>query len=216
MSSNHSATLAVEGNIVLGEGGDISDEENVVYENAPPQSEEESGHDEESVDKNAPTQLSQVTPYNLIMSFGRQVIWHWNKRKQRIEHEYAIAGWALCIMEDVRKDVQEQLMGTHCDAIEKVVGRLHMLPCPNTNPEVSSMSLPDIIDTFWNEFKVFQNCTHPYHEPSCWATYDATKGNSYLWHEKYSIPYKSVLGFVACRVTSKLCEIGPARGAGAE
>jgi hypothetical protein len=35
------------------------------------------------------------------MSFGRQVIWHWNKRKQRIEHEYAISGWALCIIKDV-------------------------------------------------------------------------------------------------------------------
>jgi hypothetical protein len=35
------------------------------------------------------------------MSFERQVIWHWNKHKQRIEHKYAIAGWALCVMEDV-------------------------------------------------------------------------------------------------------------------
>ena len=64
-----------------------------------------------------------------------------------------------------------------------------MPPFPNTNPAVSSMSLHDIIDTFWNEFKAFQNCTHPYHEPSRWETYDATKGNSYLWHEKYSIPF---------------------------
>ncbi len=30
------SNLTQEGNIVLGEGGDISDEENVVYENAPP------------------------------------------------------------------------------------------------------------------------------------------------------------------------------------
>jgi hypothetical protein len=82
------------------------------------------------------------------MSFGRHVIWHWNKRKQRIEHEYAIAGWALCIMKDVQKDVQEQLTGMRRDAIEKVVNRLHMPPCPNTNPAVSSMSLPYIIDTF--------------------------------------------------------------------
>jgi hypothetical protein len=113
--------LTKEGNIVLGEGGDTSDEENVVYENLPPNSEEESNNDEESIDKDAPTQLSQVTPYNLIMSFEHQVIWHWNKHKQCIEHKYAIAGWALCIMEDVQKDVQERLTGTHRDAIEKVV-----------------------------------------------------------------------------------------------
>jgi hypothetical protein len=89
------------------EGGDTSDEEDVVNENAPPNSEEKSDNDEESIDEDAPTQLSQVTPYNLIMSFGRQVIWHWNKRKQCIEHEYAISGWALCIIEDVQKDVLE-------------------------------------------------------------------------------------------------------------
>jgi hypothetical protein len=99
------SNLTQEGNIVLGERGDISDEENVVYENAPPQSKEESNHDEESIDKDAPTQLSQVTPYNSIMSFGRQVIWHWSKHKQCIKHKYAIAGWALCVMDDVRKDV---------------------------------------------------------------------------------------------------------------
>jgi hypothetical protein len=76
--------LTQEGNIVLGEGSDISDEKNVVFENALPPSEEESNHDKESIDKDTHTQLSQVTPYNSIMSFGRQVIWHWNKCKQRI------------------------------------------------------------------------------------------------------------------------------------
>ncbi len=58
-------------------------------------------------------------------------------------------------MEDVQKDVQEGLMGMHRDAIEKVVSRLHMPLCPNTNPAVSFMSLHNIIDTFWNEFKAF-------------------------------------------------------------
>jgi hypothetical protein len=106
-----------------------------------------------------------------------------------------------------REDVQERLTGTHC---KKVVSRLHMPPCPTTNQTVSPLSMPNIVDTFWNEFKAFQNCTHPYHEPSCWATYNATKGDSYLWQEKYSISYTLVLGFMACRVTSKLCGIGPA------
>jgi hypothetical protein len=69
------SNLTKEGNIVLGGGGDISDEENVVYENASPHSKEESNYDEESIDKDAPTQLSQVTPYNSIMSFRHQVIW---------------------------------------------------------------------------------------------------------------------------------------------
>ncbi len=73
------------------------------------------------------------------------------------------------------------------------------------------MSDAEIIDTFWNEFKAFQNCDRPYHELHKWAGPDVLiAGRSYLWHEKYSIPYTTVLGFVACRVTSKLCGIGPA------
>ena len=31
----------------------------------------------------------------------------------------------------------------------------------------------------------------------------------YLWHEKYSLPYPSVVGFVACCVTLKTLGIGP-------
>ncbi len=64
------------------------------------QSEDES-KDDESLDTDEPTLQSQDTTYNSVMSFGCQVIWHWNKCKQRIEHEYAISGWVLCIIKDV-------------------------------------------------------------------------------------------------------------------
>ena len=59
-------------------------------------------------------------------------------------------------MEDIQKDVLECLTGAHCDAIEKVVSQLHLPPCPNSNPAVSAMSLHEIIDTFWNEFKALK------------------------------------------------------------
>ena len=104
-------------------------------------------------------------------------------------------------MPEVRKDVAARLTGTHRDAIEDVVRRLHLTPCPNTHPNISRMTTADIIDTFWNEFKSFQQCTHPFAEPSRWATVDVTQGNSFLWHEKYSLPYTTVLGFVGCRVS---------------
>ena len=54
---------------------------------------------------------------NDVLSFGRRFIWHWDKQKNKIEHEYAIAGWALCVIPKVRKDVAAWLTGTHCDAI---------------------------------------------------------------------------------------------------
>ncbi len=94
--------LTQEGNIVLVEGGDINDEENVVYENDPPNLRRKAIMTRKALTKMPPpTKLSQVTPYNLIMSFGRQVIWHWNKHQQQIKHKFAIIGWALCVMEDV-------------------------------------------------------------------------------------------------------------------
>jgi hypothetical protein len=148
--------LTQDGNIVLGERCDEeSDGESVVFaDDDNIQSEDES---EGEIDGDSPTELSQEFPYNLTMSFGRQVIWHWNKRKKRLEHEYAITGWVLCIIEDIRKDVSERLTGSHRDAIAEVVRRLHEPPCPNNNQAVSSMHMPERIDTFWNEFRAFQN-----------------------------------------------------------
>ena len=144
------------------------------------------------------------------MSFACQITWHWNKRKQRIEHECSITAWALCIMRPVRNDVRDRLTGEHHDAIEKVVTCLHVPPCLNPNPAVLTILTHMIIDTFWNEFKAFQNCTQPYHNMSRWASSDCVSAKAYLWQKKYSLPYTLVLGYVGCRLTSKLCMIGPA------
>lgn len=154
--------LTKEGNTILGGAGgaeaDSSDDENIFFDDVHPPSEDESDVEPDEFDADAPTHL-EVTPYNSVMLFGRQVIWHWSKRKVSIEHEYAIVGWALCVMEVIQKDVLERLTGAHRDTIEKVVSRLHVPSCPNSNPAVSVMSSYEIIDTFWNEFKVFQNRT---------------------------------------------------------
>ena len=40
-----------------------------------------------------------------------------------------------------------------------------------------------------------------------WNSKYITDGNSNLWNQKYSLPPTKVLGFVACRVTSKILGI---------
>ena len=102
--------------------------------------------------------------------------------------------------------------GEHQSAIDKVIICLHLHapPCANTNPAVSSMSEAEILYTFWNGFKAYQYRTYPYDAASCWLSPDVVKVDSYLWHEKYSLHSTKVLGFVACRTTSKLCGIGAA------
>jgi hypothetical protein len=135
--------LIEEGNIVL--GSDLTnsannDEDEIVFQEPTP---DELSSDEGSDDK-------IETPSNTTMSFGRQVTWHWNKCKQRIDHEYLIAARALCEMGSVRVDVdvREQLTGEHRDTIEKVVTHLHVPPCPNPNYNVHRMLPHKIIDTF--------------------------------------------------------------------
>jgi hypothetical protein len=128
----------------------------------------------------------------------------------KIEHPCAIAAWALCVMEDVHKDVRLRLKGAEHDAIEEVIKRLHLPPCPNKSVDLSKTSLAEIVDTFWNEFKAFQCCTEPFHHLNWCATPYVSSGISHIWHEKYSLPYTQVLGYVACGVTSKLFGIGPA------
>ena len=49
-------------------------------------------------------------------------------------------------MESVWADVRERLTGEHHDAIEKVVARLHVPPCPNPNPTVHTMLTHKIMD----------------------------------------------------------------------
>ena len=183
----------------MGCDSDDDDDDDVLFTNdtTPTSSDNDSDDDDIGDDENEKPK-----------SFGRLFIWHWDKRKKNIEHEYAIAGWALCVMEDVRKDVLLRMTGEHQLAIEKVITRLHAPPNPNT--AVSSMSLPEILDTFWNEFKAYQHRTYPYDAASRWLSQDIVNGNSYLWHEKYSMRTTKVLGFVAGRVTSKVCGIGAA------
>jgi len=196
--------LQAEGNVILGGNSDDDDEEDVVFEVTLQPSGDEADSDEEASDAEEVVEK---------ISFGEAILEHWNRRKTKIEHEYSITAWALCVMKEVREDVSLRLKGAHRDAIEEVVRRLHLPPCLNKSVNLSEMNPADIVDTFWNEFKAFQTCSEPFHHASRWATKDVSSGRSHLWHEKYSLGYTQVLGFVACRVCSKLCGIGPAERA---
>ena len=170
---------------------------------------ESSDDDDDDDDDNGMSDGGEYGGYEL----GKKLLWHWEQRKSKIEHDYAITGWALSIMSDIHEDVCERIdsnNGLYRSAIERVVKRLHLPPCPNSNRAIIGLGEGEIVDLFWDEFKAFRNRTQQYSEPSRWATQDAVQGRSHLWHEKYSIPYTKVLGFVACRVTSKLAGIGPA------
>jgi hypothetical protein len=88
--------LCREESILSGDSSD-DDDNDVLFSNAdltPTSSDSGSDDDNES-------EIEELVSPNSIMLFGRQFIWHWNKRKHKIEHEYSIAGWALCVMDDI-------------------------------------------------------------------------------------------------------------------
>ena len=94
------------------------------------------------------------------ISLGQAIQDAWAKRKSRLEHEYAVTGWALSILPEIRANVLTDLTGEHRLMMENVVERLHVPPCPNK--QVTGFEITTIIDIFWQEFKHWQNMTGCY------------------------------------------------------
>ena len=64
------------------------------------------------------------------------------------------------------------------------------------------------LDTFCSEYTLFNHKNDPFDSNYfIWNIKDITDGNSHIWHQKYSLPFTKVLGFVDCRVTSKMLGI---------
>ncbi len=120
----------------------------------------------------------------------------WMKRKQFLEHDFAVAGWAFSILLEICNNVKLNLDGDKRMPIERVIAMLHVAPNPKS--KVSNDDIDVIIDTFCKEFGCFQNKTGVYSlHPGRFLLPDALNGTSYLWHELHLMPYTSVLGFVA-------------------
>ena len=63
-------------------------------------------------------------------------------------------------------------------------------------------------DIFWTEYADFDTNIGSFDaDEFIWKSKDTREGNINLWHQNYSLPCTKVLGFVACRVTSKVLGI---------
>ena len=72
--------------------------------------------------------------------------------------------------------------------------------------------LHEYLDTFRSEYTLFNHKNDPFDSNDfIWNSKDITDSNSHLCNQKYSLPYTKDFGFVACRVTSKILEIGSAK-----
>ena len=127
----------------------------------------------------------------------------WNKREEHTNTNYALTGWILCVIPHIREDLFKNAQNKHHIQVNNVIKTLF----------VGSIEteLHGALDTFWSEYNLFNHKNDTFDSNDfIWNSKYITDGNSYLWNQKYSLPSTKVLGFVACRVTSKILGIGSA------
>jgi len=100
-------------------------------------------HEMESSDEE-----SDVVEPDEILSFGHHALNLWKNRSAKLHHDYAIAGWDLCVAPEVREHVTENMPPEHREAIKRVVHRLHVVPCPNKDAKVIGKNIEEIVDLF--------------------------------------------------------------------
>jgi hypothetical protein len=169
----------------------------------------EYGDEQDDSDSNSSNDGDSVVVCTGGTSISDLVAAAWIKRKEKVNSDYAITAWALSTIPAIREDVKVRLKGRHRLSIESTVKKL-MIGKHRTKIEEAMKELYShkgvvhtgmVTDTFWNEFKQWQNKTGVFSERCRWNAPDAANGNAHLWHEKYSLPYTAVLGAVACITT---------------
>ena len=109
----------------------------------------------------------------------------------------------LCVIPHIRKDAKYQSDRNHRKQVNNVIKTLFS----GSSEEEMNVTL----NVFWTEYTAFDNKVGSYDaDEFIWKSKDISDCNSHLWHQKYPLPFTKVLGFFACRVTSKVLGIGAA------
>jgi hypothetical protein len=131
----------------------------------------------------------------------------WHKRQGALVHDYAIAGWLLSPVQEIRADVASNMTMDVRKALERVT--LKLLGYASTKKQQGEM-----LNTLWAQYEHFQNKTGHYaSRDHIWSSPDLERGDSHVWHRKNTLPGYTVLGKVACIVCSKILGIGSAERA---
>ena len=65
--------------------------------------------------------LSRIDDSLDDVNLGDLMLERWMSQKSKLEHDFAVTAWVLCVMKEVRDDVKECIDGKICKAIEHVV-----------------------------------------------------------------------------------------------
>jgi hypothetical protein len=99
-------------------------------------------------------------------------------------------------------DIHDNDTSEHREAVGHVIEGLYY------GLGFKSDSADHLCDTFWSEWTDFSNQMGKFSSKHMWNSRPAIEGESYIWHEQYSLKVTDVMGYVACRVTSTVLGIG--------
>ena len=136
-----------------------------------------------------------------ILSYSVCKLWH--KIQIHINTDFAFTGLMLCVIPHIRKNAKYNSYSDHRQQVNNVNKKLfHAIP-------EDEMAVTQ--DIFWTEYTDFDNKNDSFYaDEFIWKSQDSRYGNIHLWHQKYSLPCTMIIGFVACRGTSKVLGIGAA------
>ena len=105
------------------------------------------------------------------------------------------------VIPHIRKDSKYHSDSDHMKKVNNVIKKLFR--------ELSVDKMAVAQDLFWTNYTLFDNKNFTFDgDEFIWIIKDIRDGNSHFWHLKYPIPCTKVIGFVACRFTSKVFGIG--------
>ena len=177
---------------------------------------EDSDEGVESDEESMPESPIRPPPASELRFFSGKIYHLWAIRECDIVSDFATTAWICCVVPKVRAQVSDFFCLQSPQSKEKRAEikllRLKVDRCVRKLLQHlgSSSVIESSIQTFWNEWKAFQLKLAPFRNRDIWNVPTAVQGKSHLWHSNYSLYETQVLGFVACRTTSKSLGIGPA------
>ena len=73
----------------------------------------------------------------------------WNEREKDINTDYAVTGWMLCVINNIREDVFKNAQNNHHTQVNNVIKPLFY--------ESTEKELHETLKKFWSEYNSFNN-----------------------------------------------------------
>ena len=118
--------------------------------------------------------------------FGAHILYLWNKRKENMVSDFAIAGWLLSPLGKVMEDVRLGQKPSHDNAMDRILAKFYH--------HLKDDEMGQVLDKFWTEYNEFGTKTGVFggHRKYIWNSDLLRKRHSAKWHAQYSVPYTEV------------------------